>query len=201
VPRRINAEYQGKQAEDWQRRFEREGREVFDHRDAIVELLDLRAGMEVADVGAGSGLFTLAMARAVGPKGKVYAVDVQAYFLDAIAERARAAKLANVVTVTADQRASGLAADSIDLALLVDSYHHLEHPAAYLADLRRALRAGGRLVVIDYDRTGAHADGWMKDHVRADPGEFLREIEAAGFRLRERAALLRENFVYVLEDS
>ena len=158
VPRRINREYEGKEAQDWEARFEREGREVFDRKDAILEMLALRAGMDVADVGAGSGLFTLAIARAVGPEGKVYAVDVQAYFLERIAERARAAKLANVVTVAADQRTSGLAEDSIDLALFVDSYHHLEHPDATLADVRRALRAGRRLVVIDYDRTGEHSE-------------------------------------------
>lgn len=198
VAQRINTDYADADAKRWTRSFEHDGREVYDHRDEIVAALGLRPGMAVADVGAGTGLFTLAMARAVGPNGRVFAVDVQPEFLATIAERARAADLANVVTVTADQRASGLAEASVDLAFLCDSYHHLERPRSYLADLRRALRPGGRLVVVDYDRTAPAAKRWMKDHVRADPDEFLHEIEAAGFELRDRPALLRENFVLVL---
>ena len=197
VPHRINGEYEGKTAAHWQKNFEREGREVFAHKDAIVKALALTPGMAVADVGAGSGLFTLAIAKAVGGKGRVYAVDVQDYFLESIAKRAKKAKLTNIETVHADQRASGLAESTIDLALLVDSYHHLEYPSAYLTDLHRALRPGGRLIVIDFDRTRPDAGTWMKDHVRADPADFQREIEAAGFELLDRPKLLEENFVFV----
>jgi predicted methyltransferase len=197
VPHRINGEYEGKSAAHWQKNFEREGREVFARKDAIVKALALTPGMAVADVGAGSGLFTLAIAKAVGPKGRVYAVDVQDYFLESIAKRAKKAKLTNVETVHADQHASGLAEASIDLAVLVDSYHHLERPTAYLLDLHRALRPGARLVVIDFDRTRPDAGTWMKDHVRADPADFQREIEAAGFELLDRPTLLEENFVFV----
>ncbi len=197
VPHRINAEYEGKTAAHWQRNFEREGREVFAHKDAILEALALTPGMAVADVGAGSGLFTLPIAKAVGSKGRVYAVDVQAYFLESIAKRAKKAKLTNVQTVHADQHASGLAEASVDLAILVDAYHHLERPTAYLADLHRAIRPDGRLVVIDFDRTRPGTGAWMKEHVRADPDVFQREIEAAGFELVERPKLLEENFVMV----
>lgn len=197
VPHRINGEYDGKTAAHWQRSFEREGREVFAHKDAIVKALGLTPGMAVADVGAGSGLFTLAIAKAVGGKGRVYAVDVQEYFLESIAKRARKAKLTNIETVHADQHASGLAEASVDLAVMVDAYHHLERPTAYLLDLHRALRPGARLVVIDFDRTKPAAGAWMKDHVRADPADFQREIEAVGFELIDRPQLLEENFVLV----
>ncbi len=195
---RINAEYARKQAEDW-RSFEREGREVFDHRDEILAALAIAPGMRVADVGAGTGLFSLAMARVVGDGGVVFAVDVQAYFLEHIAARARDEQLGNVKPVLADQQHTGLAPETIDVALLCDSYHHLERPRTYLADLHAALVEGGRLVVIDYDRTRPGTRAWMKDHVRADPEEFRREIEGAGFRLIAAPALLRENFVMVFE--
>ncbi|MBX7079927.1 MAG: methyltransferase domain-containing protein [Nannocystaceae bacterium] len=195
---RINHSYEGKRAQDWGS-FEREGREVFDHRDEILGALAITPGTRIADVGAGTGLFTLAFARAVGEGGLVYAIDVRTYFLEHIAARAREQALANVKPVLADQRHTGLAAQTIELAFLCDAYHHLELPRTYLADLHRALVERGRLVVIDYDRTRPGTSAWMKDHVRADPDAFRSEIEAAGFRLVAAPALLRENFVMVFE--
>lgn len=186
--------------ERWAARFEREGREVFDRRDAILDALHLREGMAVADVGAGTGLFTLAIAERVGPEGKVYAVDVQPYFLDHIGQSARAAKLDNVTLVRADQASSKLPEGSVDLVLMVDSYHHVEQPAAYLASIFAALRPGGRLVVVDYIAIEGKSEAWMLEHVRATPAEFRAELEGAGFRfLRAHEGLLAENFVFELE--
>ena len=126
------------------------------------------------------------------------AVAVLAFsFLESIAKRAKKAKLTNIETVHADQHASGLAEASVDLAILVDAYHHLERPTAYLLDLHRAIRPDGRLIVIDFDRTRPGTGPWMKEHVRADPDVFQREIEAAGFVLLEQPKLLDENFVFV----
>ncbi|MBK8265558.1 MAG: methyltransferase domain-containing protein [Nannocystis sp.] len=90
-------------------------------------------------------------------------------------------------------------AASIDVAFLCDAYHHLELPNTYLADLRRALGPDGRSVVIDYDRTRPGTKAWMKEHIRADPGEFRREIEAAWFVLSASPAVLVENFFWVFE--
>lgn len=198
---RINAEYRDRSAERWAASFEHDGREVFDHRAEIVAALGLRPGMRVADVGAGTGLFTLSFAAAVGSTGRVVAVDVQQYFLDHIAARAAEAKLDNVELRLADQHRTGLEAGSVDVAFLCDAYHHLELPHGYLTDLRRALAPGGRLVIIDYDRTRPGTKAWMKDHIRADPAEFRREIEAAGFVLSESPAVLDENFFWVFEVS
>lgn len=194
---RINREYERRDADSWTKNFEHDGREVFDHRAEIVAALHLEPGTSVADVGAGTGLFTLMFAAAVGPTGRVFAVDVQDYFLDHIAARARAAKLTNVVARRADQRGTGLDTASIDVAFLCDAYHHLELPNTYLADLRRALVPGGRLVVIDYDRTRPGTSAWMKDHIRADPEALRAEIEAAGFTLIDAPDVLDENFFLV----
>lgn len=197
----INEDY-AKQTnpERWAGRFEREGREVFDHRDAILDALGLREGMAVADVGAGTGLFTLAMAAAVGSTGKVYAVDVQSYFLDHIGQEARAAKLDNVVLVRADQGSAKLPEGSVDLVLMVDSYHHVEQPASYLASLFTALRPGGRLVVVDYIAIEGTSEAWLLEHVRATPTAFRAELEGAGFRfVRAHEGVLEENFVFELE--
>ena len=196
----INTRYEEQtDAKQWATRFEREGREVHDRRDAIIAELGLREGMAVADVGAGTGLFTLAMAEAVGPEGTVHAVDVQAYFLDHVGQKAREAGLSNVELVRAKQDSVGLPAASIDLALMVDAYHHVEEPAAYLASLHAALRPEGRLVVIDYRAEEGVSDEWMLEHVRASPDEFLSEFESAGFRLISRhEGVLEENFFFEL---
>lgn len=197
----INDDYAAQtNPERWAGRFEREGREVFDQRDAILAQLALREGMAVADVGAGTGLFTLAMAEVVGPKGKVYAVDVQSYFLDHIGQKARKAKLDNVELVRAEQGSAKLPEGSVDLVLMVDSYHHVEQPAPYLASLKAALRPGGRLVVIDYIAIAGQSEPWMLEHVRATPAAFRAELESAGFRfVRAHEGVLVENFVFEFE--
>jgi len=155
--------------------------------------------MHVADVGAGTGLFTLPLATAVGPRGRVWAIDVQQSFVDHITARAEAAGLTNVVGRVADQRATGLDASSIDLAFVCDAYHHLELPRTYLADLRRALVPGGRLIIIDYDRTQPGTTASMREHIRGDPALFRQEIEAAGFALVAAPQTLDENFFMIFE--
>jgi len=197
----INEEYaEQTSAKRWEAHFEREGREVFEERDAILAKLGLREGMAVADVGAGSGLFTLALAERVGPEGKVYAVEVQAYFLDHIGQKARKAKLENVALVRAKQDSAGLPEGSVDLVLMCDSYHHVEQPAAYLASLRAALRPGGRLVIVDYIAIEGQTEAWRLEHVRATPAEFRAEIESAGFRfVRAHEGVLEKNFFFEFE--
>ncbi|MCX4247824.1 class I SAM-dependent methyltransferase [Paraliomyxa miuraensis] len=184
----------------WALQFEREGREVFDHRDQILDLLALREGMTVADVGAGTGLFTLALAERVGSRGRVHAVDVQAYFLDHIGQKARKAGLRNIELVRATQDSVGLPEASVDLVLMCDAYHHVERPAAYLASLLAAIRPGGRLFVVDYIAIEGKSEAWLLDHIRATPAEFRAEIEGAGFAfVRAHEGLLEQNFVYEFE--
>ena len=193
----INARYDEEtDVRRWQQRFEARDREVSKKRDAIVAQLGLREGMRVADVGAGTGLFTFAMARAVGPEGKVFAVDVQDYFLEHLAEKARRDKLTNVTTTKATQKSSELAPGSIDLAFLCDAYHHIEHPRPYLASLHAALAPGGKLVIVDFVKD-RDASRFIKQHVRATPEEFRAEIEAAGFTFARRWDGLDENFFFV----
>lgn len=197
---RLNARYDDERdPETWAKRFEREGREVYDQQELILERLDLREGMRVADVGAGTGLFTLPLARQVGAKGHVFAVDVQPYMLEHIAERAKRAGLRNIETIKASQTASGLPADSVDLVFMCDAYHHIEAIGPYLASLHDALVPGGRLVVIDFDRSAAPAGSWIRDHIRADPSVFQAEIEAAGFDFLGSKAGLTQNVFLTFE--
>jgi len=142
----------------WVERFEHEGREIYDHREAIVAAVGLKPGMVVADIGAGTGLFTPYFSRAVGAKGRVMAVDIVPAFLERIRQRATAEGLANVQTVLGTERSVELPPNSIDVAFICDVYHHFEYPHSSMTSLHRALRPGGVLAAglfVGALRTGA----------------------------------------------
>jgi SAM-dependent methyltransferase len=165
----------------WVKAFEKPGREVFDKRKEIVAATGVRPGSAGADVGAGTGLYTMLFSEAVGPQGKVYAVDIAPPFLAHIARRAAAAGARNVQVVRGTDRSIALPPASVDLVFVCDTYHHFEHPQQTLASIRRALRPGGALVVVDYRREPGKSAAWVVEHVRAGQAAVTTEIEAAGF--------------------
>jgi ubiquinone/menaquinone biosynthesis C-methylase UbiE len=180
-PSEINKPFTNPDVAEYVKRFESESREVYTHRAEIVKAMGLVPGMSVADVGAGTGLFTRMFADRVGPKGRVYAVDVSAPFLKHIAGEAKKRGQAQIHTVRGTQESINLPEGTLDTAFLSDTYHHLEHPESVLASIHRALRPGGRLVVVEFDRRpGVSADFVLK-HVRADKSRFVAEITGAGF--------------------
>ncbi len=179
--------------EEWIARFEVESREVFAARDKVLSALSLAEGNDVADIGAGTGLYTALFAQAVGPEGTVYAVDIAAPFLEHINQRTTEAGLENVTCVLGTDRAVRLPADSVDLVFICDTYHHFEFPQATLRSIRHALRPGGRLVLIDFERIEGVSRDWVIGHVRDGKHGFRGEIEAAGFTFVEEVAI--EEFV------
>jgi len=180
---------------EWTERFETESREVFHLRQEIVAAVGLRPGMAVADIGAGTGLFTIPFARAVGAEGKVYAVEIAKNFLLHIQTRAVSEKLGNVEPILATPRSVELPEASIDLAFICDVYHHFEFPQDSLASLHRALKPGGELVVIDFKRIPGVSTEFILGHVRAGQEVFEAEIMAAGFeKTGEVTDLLEENY-------
>lgn len=182
--------------QEFVKRFESEGRDVFVKRDEITRAVGLPPGAAVADIGAGTGLFTFLFARDVGPKGTVYAVDIGPVFIKHIAEQARKRGYENVVkTVVNTVDSAELPAGSIDVAFVCDTYHHFEHPAPMLASIHRALRPGGRLVVIDFDLRKDSPES-LKQKARASKEVYFQEIEAAGFKRIEtkKAPVIRDNF-------
>lgn len=190
----INQPYADPDYQTWVERFERPGREVYDQRDAILAATGIRPGMTVADVGAGTGLYTRLFAKAVGPKGKVYAVDVSKKFIDNILRTAREQGLNSVEGIVNTQTDTKLPANSVDLVFLSDTYHHFEHPRPIMASIHRALKPGGTLVVIDFRREPGKSSQWVLEHTRLGKDEARREIEAAGFELIEDRDLLKENY-------
>jgi ubiquinone/menaquinone biosynthesis C-methylase UbiE len=198
-PSEINKPFQAPDVPEWVKRFESESREVYTRREAIVNALGLKPGMAIADVGAGTGLFTRLFADRVGPEGKVYAVDISPGFLKYIADEARKQGRPQVQAVQGTQETTNLPPGSIDVAFLCDTYHHLEHPGRVLATIHRALRPGGRLVVIDFDRREGVSTDFVLKHIRAGKLQFLSEIGAAGFEriASPEAPRLDENFFAV----
>ncbi|WP_462322403.1 class I SAM-dependent methyltransferase [Halochromatium sp.] len=179
----INRQYLDADPERWKGVFEREGRELFDRRHEIIDALQLTPGDSVADVGAGTGLFTMLLAERVGRAGRVYAVDISPTFIEAIQARAAASGLDNLVPIVNSQQTVSLPANSVDLVFIADTYHHFEYPQQMLDSIRKALRPTGRLALIDFRRLPGFSSGWIMRHVRAGQGQVIDELEAAGFTL------------------
>lgn len=178
----------------WAGRFERPGREVYDRRDDIVTATGVTQGMSVADVGAGTGLFTRLFSDAVGNTGKVYAVDISQVFVDNILRISREHGQDNVVGVVNTPRSVSLPPDSADLVFICDTYHHFEYPQEMMRSIRDVLKPDGSVVIVDFRKIPGFSTPWVMGHVRANEAVFIKEIEAAGFKLVEDNDLLRTNY-------
>ncbi|MBT6847239.1 MAG: methyltransferase domain-containing protein [Planctomycetaceae bacterium] len=184
--------------DEWIDRFEIESREVYAARNSIVKTTKVKAGTAIADIGAGTGFFTQLFSAAVGDKGQVYAVDISPRFIDHIEKHAKQDGLKNIKTVQCEENSVALPPASIDVAFTCDTYHHFEYPASTLASIHKALRPGGLLVIVDFERIEGKSKAFIMDHVRAGKEVFLREIEAAGFKLLDQSHISDSQENYVL---
>ncbi|GIX03284.1 MAG: methyltransferase [Planctomycetaceae bacterium] len=191
----INNPFRDPNIPEYIERFETEGRDVYDRRFEVLDALRLRPGMIVADVGAGTGLFTRLIARRVGVEGKVWAVDISEKFLRHIEQSARDEGLGNIRTVLGNDVSTNLPPQSVDLVFICDTYHHFEYPYKMMASIHAALRDGGEVVLIDFHRIEGVSREWILQHVRAGQEVFVREIEESGFKLVEKIPhLLAESY-------
>jgi predicted methyltransferase len=191
----INKTFETPDVAEFVGRFEREGRDVFDHRREVVAALELKKGMAVADIGAGTGLFTRMFSPLVGEEGKIYAVEISDEFVEHIEKLAREQKLNNVTTVLCTPDSSELPPASIDLAFICDTYHHFEFPHKTMRSIHKALRPGGQVVLIDFHRIEGVSSDFVMGHVRAGQEVFSKEILDAGFRqVDEKKGLLKESY-------
>jgi len=184
--------------DEWIGRFEIESREVYAARNSIVKNTNVKAGTVIADIGAGTGFFTLLFSAAVGDQGTVYAVDISPRFVEHIEKHAKRDGLANIKTVQCEANSVALPPASIDVAFTCDTYHHFEYPASTLASIHKALRPGGLLVVIDFERIEGKSKAFTLGHIRAGKEVFLKEIEAAGFKLLDQSHVSDSQENYVL---
>lgn len=160
--------------------FSAESREAYAARDAVLAALPIGPGDEVADVGAGTGIYLEPFSRAVGPEGTVYAVDIAQTLVDYIDAKAAERGLDNVRATLGEGASTTLPDGSLDLVFTSDVYHHFERPRAMNEHLFAALRPGGTYAVLDF-RRGPEAPDWIKAHVRSDMSDVIAEVTAAGF--------------------
>jgi ubiquinone/menaquinone biosynthesis C-methylase UbiE len=143
----------------------------------ILDALKLKPGMDIADVGAGSGVHVRLFAEKVLPDGKVYAVDIIQEFLDHIDATCKEKGIKNVLCVLGSDTSCNLEPSSVDLVFTCDTYHHFEYPFKMMASIREALRPNGQFIIIDFKDKS-----W---HVRADSKTVIEEITRSGFKLIE----------------
>jgi precorrin-6B methylase 2 len=192
----INDSFKDPDLKKFKESFEGESREIFALRARIVAACKLKPGMAVADIGAGTGLFTRLFAREIGPRGKVYAVDIADKFLTHIKATCKEAKITNVETVKCSDRSCELPAGSIDVAFICDTYHHFEFPLRTMTTIHKALRPGGQVILIDFHRIPGKSRDWILGHVRAPQEVVIKEIVSMGFKLidEEKELGLKENY-------
>ena len=170
----------------WTDRFEHEGRAIYDKRYEILDALSLKPGLAVADIGAGSGLISRLIAQRVGSEGTVYAVDIAKNMVDYIARTSKEQGLTNIKAVLGDPKSPKLTPSSVDRVCIIDAYHHFEYPAEMLAEIKKALRPDGVVVLIDFKRIEGVSRDYILKMVRAGQGTFTDEFQNAGFELVER---------------
>jgi predicted methyltransferase len=159
--------------------LDRSEREIEERPSLAVKLLRIDPGQTVADIGAGSGYYTELLSKAVGPTGKVYATELQPEMLRLLEQRIRRKRLANVETILSTETDPRLPASSIDLALLVDVYHEFAQPQAMLQGIRRALKPGGRLVLIEFRKEDPTVP--IREEHKMSVAEARLEVEHEGF--------------------
>jgi ubiquinone/menaquinone biosynthesis C-methylase UbiE len=169
------------------------GRDQWQQPDKVMAALQIREGAEVADLGAGGGYFTFYLAKAAGPEGKVYAVDIDKGTNELIAERAKKEGVNNVSTILATLNDPLLPKSGVDLIFTSNTYHHFNDRIAYFSNLRQYLKPGGRIAIIDFDRR-AWFEGLLRHYT---PSEFIkREMEQAGYTLAQEPTFLdRQSFL------
>lgn len=176
----------GSSAQYWADFFNRDASAPESKPDEVISALSLKPGMQVADLGAGGGYFTLRFARAVGKEGKVYAVDVNAEILEIIQASVSKAGLSNVVFIHAREEDSMLPEKSVDLIFVRNVFHHLPDQKKYFRNLKPKLKPGGRVAIIEYKK-GVYYSG------HETPEETVIEVmKKAGYSLLKRHGFLEK---------
>jgi predicted methyltransferase len=183
----INDKYKTADVERTAKMFEGEKRDVVVKRDEILAACQLKPGMTVADVGAGTGLFTRLFASKVAPEGKVFAVDITESFVEHIEKTCEEQGIENVACIVCTPKSAKLPPESVELVFLCDTYHHFEYPFKMLDSIRTALRSDGRLIIID--RKDA------SNHVRADQATVKSEAVAAGFKFLDESKVSEKEYL------
>ncbi|HEY4593113.1 MAG TPA: methyltransferase domain-containing protein, partial [Thermoanaerobaculia bacterium] len=162
----------------------------------VIQAMDLKPGMTVAEIGAGTGFFSRRIAKVVGPQGKVYAEDIQPQMLDLLKQYTAKEGAGNVTPVLGTETDPKLPAHSVDRVLLVDVYHEFQKPEPMLAAIRACLAPGGTVILVEYRLEGDTAAHINIKH-RMSVEQVLSEWTAAGFTLVRRSEELPSQHVFI----
>ena len=153
----------------------------------LVAALGLKPGMAVADIGTGTGYMLPFLHEVVGAKGRVYAEDIFDDFLKQARERVAAAKFTNVTFIQGTEHTTNLPPGSVNVAMILDAYHHFDFPGDMLGSIAKGLKRNGRLVIVDfYKRPEAMPTGNAMQHIRIDFDAVVKEAESYGFKFVEK---------------
>jgi ubiquinone/menaquinone biosynthesis C-methylase UbiE len=193
VSGRIFAPVMGVGGAGWLERAEREDEEA---PSKAIDALELKAGMVVADIGAGSGYYSSRIARRVGPTGRVYATDIQPGMIEILERRVKNEGLTNVTPVLGAMDDPRLPAGAIDLAIMVDVYHELQQPQVFLQRLKPAFKPNGRLVLLEFRKEDPKVP--ILEVHKMSVAEVKQELEAEGFVLDQVIDVLPWQHIIVL---
>lgn len=180
-------------ADDWVKSFENPARDAWQRPDDVLAALELGPGMAIADVGAGTGYFTVRLARAVRD-GQIIATDIEPDMVRYLTERAAREGLGNVRAVKAEAADPNLPAGSVDRILVVDVWHHIADRMRYAAGLAAALRPGGKIAIVDFTMTATH--GPPPKH-RLAPEAIIADLRAAGLDASVSPIQLPEQYIVI----
>jgi SAM-dependent methyltransferase len=178
---------------DW---LERDERERLEQPEKVLDVLKITPGNMVADIGAGTGYYSLRLAKRVGPQGRVLATDIQPEMLARLRVNMKKADIRNIDPILCTPTDAKLPHGKLDLALMVDVYHELANPEETMAQVRRALKPGGRLVLIEY--RGEDPTVPIKPEHKMTLKQIHEELEPMGFRVQETFDFLLRQHVIVL---
>ena len=182
------------QGADW---LFRETRIEEEQPEAMLDALKIPRGAMVADVGAGAGYHSIRLARRVGPKGTVFATDLQVEMLRMLRTNAREAGVTNIKPIRCTQENPGLPKEALDLIMLVDVYHECSDPETTLQGLRAALKPGGRLVLVEF--RGEDPEVPIKPEHKMTLEQVRREVVPLGFTFKESLEFLPWQHVIIFE--
>lgn len=170
-------------------------RDAWQRPDQIMDHLGIGEGSLVADLGAGGGWFTIRLAHRVGPNGRVYAQDIQPEMIGAIERRVEREGLSDRVKTVLGTPDDPQLPVPVDVVLIVDAYHEMDDPRTLLRNVRKSLRNGGRIGIVEHTKEG-HGPGPPMEE-RVDPERVIADAEAVGLVLHSRGDFLR--YQYLLE--
>ena len=177
-PAADHLEHRFENADEWAKTFDDPARDEWQMPARVIEALNLKSGQIVADIGAGTGYFTVRLAKSPALP-TVYAVDIEPSMVEHVRQRAMHEGLKNVVAVEAGADRTNLPAP-VDLVLMVDTYHHIPKRVAYFTELKAVMKLGARLAIVDF-RKGAPSG--PPEEFRFTPAQITAELSGAGFSL------------------